>query len=87
VELAARNVARLEYGPACNYAKKRDEALVDFSWWDSEAFADVLSRASVVDITSELELTNHMSLQSAMYRQLLSERIPSSSQLLSGPAL
>ena len=76
VELAALNAARLEYGPACNYAKKKDEALVDFSWWDSEAFADVLSRASVVDITSELELTNHMSLQSAVYRQLLSERIP-----------
>ena len=31
VELAALNAARLEYGPACNYAKKKDEALVDFS--------------------------------------------------------
>ena len=49
-ELVMLDAARLEHGPGINQAVNKGDTLHDFPWWASEAFADVLKRASCLNL-------------------------------------
>jgi hypothetical protein len=50
--------------------------MVDYPWWDSEAYADVLERADRLEVPTG-NFSKRNSLQAAVYGKLLRENIRS----------
>ena len=66
--------ARQLYGPMANLSATSSSELRDYSWWKSEAFADVLARA--VRATPAPAHTSNKSVQAQVYANLVASRIP-----------
>jgi hypothetical protein len=77
-ELQILNRVRKEYGPMVNLSRSSSEKLVDYSCWDTEAFADVLERAAKLEVPSCQAQTGsrRSSLQAGAYKSLWAARFP-----------
>ena len=84
-ELEALNAARRDYGPVLNQSIKAPGKLLDFSWWQTEAYADVLNRA--VAQTAALMGPVTKSVQESAYVSLLDHHVPVSLATLLLPRL
>jgi hypothetical protein len=73
-ELDALNDVRKEVGPAINLAKRGRSQMVDYPWWASEAYADVLERADRLEVPTG-NFNERNSLQAAVYDKLLRENL------------
>lgn len=85
LELEALNAARRDYGPVLNQSIKAPGKLLDFSWWQTEAYADVLNRA--VAETAALMGPVTKSVQESAYVSLLDHHVPVSLATLLLPRL
>jgi hypothetical protein len=91
VELDKLNAARREFGPMVNLASSAASApiLVDYSRWQTEAYADVLARASTLDpiVVEGIRGTKAHSIQVGTYRNFIASRLPNDLALALLPRL